>query len=247
MLTNPIFLTVVLSSLLILLLVAVVVITMFLSNKKTVELQRDFEKGVREVQEQTMTEVGRELHDNVGSRLTVIKTHLQQLKIVNPAMSESLQPVAESVINTIDEVRMLGRCLNSDQIEKNGLVYTIGKEIDRLRQLNKYELQWDYDDEPQLNRDQKIIVFRMFQEMMNNAIKHAEATRLAVTLQGKNGFKMTVSDDGNGFDLKEMMASAKGAGLKNIQKRAELAGLKCAIESTPKIAGGKGTIFTLQQ
>ncbi len=254
MLSNPIFLTVILATLLILLLVAVVVITMVLSNKKNVqqimkmaELQRDYEKGVREVQEQVMTEVARELHDNVGSRLTFVKTHLQQLKIVNPSLSESLQPVGEAVINTIEEVRMLGRSLNSDHIEKNGLVYTIEKEIERLRLLNKYQVQWEQDAEPELNRDQKVIVFRMFQEMLNNAIKHADAGTFSIGLHGRNGFKLVVADDGKGFDLGEMLASAKGAGLKNIMKRAELAGLKCRIDTAPKAAGGNGTTFTLEK
>ena len=251
--SNPIFFTVVIASLVILLLVSVAIITIFLSNKKSVqqemkmtEMQRDYEKGVREVQEQVMTEVARELHDNVGSRLTFIKTHLQQLKIVNPGMAESLLPMGDAVVTTIEEVRMLGRSLNSDHIEKNGLVYTVEKEIERMRLLNKYHVLWDHDVEPQLSRDQKVIVFRMFQEMLNNAMKHADAGTFSISLNGKSGFRMVVADDGNGFDLADMMASAKGAGLKNIVKRAELAGLKCNIETMPKAAGGKGTIFTLE-
>ena len=249
MFSNPIFLTVVATTLLILLLISVVIITMFLSNRRNVQqeikmaqMQLDYEKGQREVQEQVMTDVARELHDNVGSRLTFIKTQLQQLKIVNPAMNEALLPVNEMMVLTMEEVRMLGRSLNSDHIDKNGLVYTIDREIERLRLLDKYKVHWQHDEEPALSKDQKVIVFRMFQEMLNNLLKHADASNIYISLSGKNRFKMGVSDDGKGFDMAEIMNSAKGAGLKNIIKRSELAQLKCKIESVV----GEGTIISLE-
>ncbi len=170
MFSNPIVLTVLTTTLLVALLVAVVIITMFASNKRNVQqemkitqLQLDYEKGQREVQEQVMTAVARELHDNIGQRLTFMNMQLQQQKAVSLAAAGSLLPVSNMMIETIEEVRVLGRSLNSDQIAKNGLVYTIEKEVERLRQLNKYTVHWEYDKEPELNKDQKVIVFRIFQ------------------------------------------------------------------------------------
>ena len=64
-----------------------------------------------------------------------------------------------------------------------------------------------------------------------------------ISMYGENNFKMIVKDDGKGFDLDEIMNTAKGAGLKNILKRAELAKLACHIETSM----GNGTIFTLEQ
>ncbi len=194
-----------------------------------------------------MSPVARELHDNIGQRLTFMNMQLEQQKVMNPVIATPLQPINEMMVQTIQEVRMLGRSLNSDLIEKNGLVYTIGKEVERLQQLDKYTVYWEHDDEPQLNKDQKVIVFRIFQEMLNNLLKHAAAKNIYISLAGKERFKMTVKDDGVGFNADEMMNTAKGAGLKNIWKRAELAKLNCHLETAPATKGGKGTIFTLEQ
>ncbi len=254
MFSNPIVVTVLTTTLLVALLIAVVIITMFASNKRNVQqemkitqLQLDYEKGQREVQEQVMTTVARELHDNIGQRLTFMNMQLQQQKAVNPAAAGSLLPVSTMMIETIEEVRVLGRSLNSDQIAANGLVYTIEKEVDRLRQLNRYTVHWEHDKEPELNKDQKVIVFRIFQEMLNNLLKHADAKNIYLSLSGEKKFKMVVKDDGKGFDADEIMKTAKGAGLKNIMKRADLAGMKCQIDSKPATEGGTGTIFTLEQ
>ena len=254
MFTNPIVLTVITTTLLVALLIAVVIITMFASNRRNVQqevkiaqMQLDYEKGQREIQEQVMTTVARELHDNIGQRLTFMNMQLQQQKAMNSAAAASLQPMSSMMVETIEEVRVLGRSLNSDQIAKNGLVYTIEKEVERLRQLDKYTVHWEHDKEPELTKDQTVIVFRIFQEMLNNLLKHAEAKNIYLSLNSEKGFRMVVRDDGKGFDVNEMMSTAKGAGLKNIMKRADLAGLKCAIESKPVAAGGSGTTFTLEK
>jgi len=241
--------TIIVTTLLILLLVAVVVITIFVSNRRHVQQEvkiaqmlLDYEKDLRLVQEQVMTAVARELHDNIGQRLTFMNMQLEQQKYVNPVISAPLQPINDMMAQTIQEVRMLGRSLNSDLIDQNGLIYTIGKGVERLHLLNKYEVHWQHDDEPKLNKDQKVIVFRIFQEMLNNLLKHAQAKNIYISISGGDSFKMMVKDDGKGFDLEEIMNSAKGAGLKNISKRAELAKLKSNIET----ATGKGTTFTLE-
>jgi signal transduction histidine kinase len=253
MLSNPIVLTVIVTTLLIGLLIAVVIITMFASNKKNVQqemkmaqMQLDYEKGQREVQEQVMITVARELHDNVGQKLTFMNLQLQQQKAMNVALAQSLQPVSEMMIETIEEVRVLGRSLNSEQIAKNGLLYTIEKEADRLRLLKKFTVHWEHDKEPELTKDQKVIVFRIFQEMLNNLLKHSDAKNIYLSLRGEGKFKLVVKDDGKGFDAEEIMKTAKGAGLKNIMKRAELAGLKCELNTKPEARGGSGTTFTLE-
>ncbi len=251
MFSNDIGITIIVTTLLILLLVAVVVITIFVSNRRHVQQEvkmaqmlLDYEKDIRLVQEQVMTAVARELHDNIGQRLTFMNMQLEQQKQVNPVIASPLQPINDMMVQTIDEVRMLGRSLNSDLIEKNGLVYTVGKEVERLQQLNKYEVHWDNDEqEPQLNKDQKVMVFRVFQEILNNLLKHAAAKNIYISLYGKSNFKMIVKDDGKGFEFDEIMSTAKGAGLKNILKRADLAKLACHIET----ATGKGTTFTFEQ
>ena len=88
-----------------------------------------------------------------------------------------------------------------------------------------------------------MITFRILQEILNNILKHAGGSHIAISLTGgDNRFKMMVQDNGKGFDVAAMTASGSGSGLKNMLKRAELAKMTCAINSVR----GKGTTFILE-
>lgn len=245
--------TVIIVTLLILLLIAGVIITVFLSNKrhaeqevKIAQMQTDYEKELRvaeqEVQEHVLVNVGRELHDNIGQRLTYINMQMEQQKFLYPEVKAALSPLSETLNGTISELRRMAKNLNSDLLETNGLIPTIEQEVGRLRQLH-YNVEWVYDTEPALSKDQKVIAFRIFQETLNNILKHAHAKTISIALSGEFRFKLVLSDDGKGFDVEEKMRSAAGSGLKNMMKRAELAKMRCSIESQVE----KGSITTLEQ
>ena len=252
---NTIVYAVVLSSLVILLLIAGVAIAIFVANKqritqevKMAEMQRDYEREMRtvqdEVQEQVLTNVSRELHDNIGQLMTFMHIQLEQKKLMHPEMQATLNPIHETLSKATQEVRSLGRSLNSDLLEQNGLLNTISAEVVRLRQFNHFEVGWENDGaEPKLTKDQRLMAFRIFQEILNNMLKHAKAAHIDVSLTGKGTFNMVIKDDGKGFNVPETMKAGSGSGLRNIVKRALLADLVCTIESEP----GKGSIFTLVQ
>lgn len=246
--------TILLTTLLILLLIAGVVITIFIANRRHVQqeismaqLQVNYEKELRtveqEVQEQVLINVSRELHDNIGQLLTVLHIQIEQEKINFPDAGRILEPMAGTLQDTIKQVRLLGRSLNSEWLEQSGLLVMITNELNRLKQVNSLNIHWDNDNtEPVLEKDQRIMVFRIFQETLNNALKHSYANNIFVTLKGKDGFSLIIKDDGRGFDAAAVIASASGSGLRNMSKRAALARIDHKIET----AVGKGSIFTLK-
>ena len=252
---NDVIYTVILSSLVILLLIAGVAITIFIANKqritqdvKIAQMQRDYEKEMRtvqdEVQEQVLTNVSRELHDNIGQLMTFMHIQLEQKKMIHPEMAATLNPIHETLSKATQEVRSLGRSLNSDLLEQNGLLNTISSEVVRLKQFNHFEVGWTNDNvEPALSKDQRLMAFRIFQEILNNMLKHAQAAHIDVALTGKGKFNLVIKDDGKGFNVEETMKAGSGSGLRNIIKRASLANLTCTIVSE----AGKGSIFTLAQ
>ena len=142
--------------------------------------------------------------------------------------------MSTAINETIHQVRLLSKSLNSDAIEQGGLLHAIGVEVERLRQLNKVVISWENDGaEPRLDKNQRIMGFRIFQEIINNSLKHAAAKNLRIKLYGQPTFRLWIMDDGKGFDLEAQLKSNNGSGLKNIIKRAALAQLKCNIMSTP--------------
>lgn len=255
MLHNDAVLTVLVSTLLILLLVAGVIITMILANRRHVQqevkmaqMQVEYEKELRtvenEVQEQVLTNVARELHDNIGQLLTLIRLQLEQEKLDSEEITQKLAPVDNTLSETIDQVRMLSHSLNTDYLETQGLNYAISKEVDRLSKLRKLKVNWDTDGvEPDFDKGRRIMIFRMMQEVINNTLKHSGAKNITISMQAADRFVLEIKDDGKGFDPAAVMASGKGSGLNNLQKRAKLAGVTLNITT----AIGKGSIFTFSE
>jgi signal transduction histidine kinase len=255
MLANDIAFTIVVTTLLILLLIAGVIITFFLANRRHVQqevkmalMQTNYEKELRavenEVQEQTLNNISRELHDNIGQLLTLMRIQIEQEKLDKPDAMATLAPIDATLTDTIQQVRLLSHSLNSDILEQNGLLQMIEQETNRLRQFKKISINMEHDGtEPALNKDQRIMAFRIFQELITNMLKHARAKNIYVQLKAKEKFSLLLSDDGQGFDLQQTIQSGGGAGLKNMTKRAALANLHFHIDT----AIGKGSTFTLSE
>ncbi|MCB0696246.1 MAG: hypothetical protein KDC07_02710 [Chitinophagaceae bacterium] len=242
---HDIFLIIIFTTLIILLLIAGIAIIIIIANRQRVKREVEFEKELRaveqEVQEQLLTNVSQELHDNIGQMLTVMHLQLKKGQVKHPEVSPLLQPVSETLNDTIEQVKTLARGLNSDMVQDNGLRNNIAQETERLKKLEKFGLvRVDDGTDIHLSKDMQLLVFRVFQEMMNNVMKHSGATEVQIRLNG-SPFLLEVRDNGHGFDTEGPIG--KGMGLSNIQKRAKLAGLTCKIVSSV----GKGCIFMLKQ
>jgi signal transduction histidine kinase len=255
MFDNDIAFTIVVTTLLILLLIAGVIITMFLANRRHVQqevkmavMQSNYEKELRavenEVQEQTLNNISRELHDNIGQLLTVMRIQIEQEKLDNPDILPTLASMDSTLTDVIQHVRLLSHSLNSDILEQNGLLKMIEQEVNRLRIFKKITINFESDStEPKLDKDQRMMAFRIFQELLNNILKHARAKNIYIHLKATDKFSLMLSDDGEGFNLQQTMRSGGGAGLKNMTKRAALARLHFHIDT----AIGKGSTFTLSE
>src|SRR5690625_3221673 len=193
-----------------------------------------------EIQDQTLKNVGRELHDNLGQKLTLANLQLGTMKINDATQVEQHRMLGETLQQSIKDLRSLSKTLNSDVVANNGLLYSIEQEVARLNRLNYINVELNVVGETyRLNQEKELVVFRIFQETINNTLKHAEATSLLIQLQyEENRFQMNLKDDGQGFDLEENFSSA---GLKNMKNRAVFIQAKLNIHSDI----GKGTKLSL--
>jgi len=93
-----------------------------------------------------------------------------------------------------------------------------------------------------LDKSTEVILYRIIQELSNNAIRHAAAGNIFIQLiKHERGITLTVEDDGKGFDTTQLSA-LKGAGLQNVQSRVDYLKGSCEIQSTP----GNGTSVTIE-
>lgn len=176
-----------------------------------------------EIQEQTLKNVGQELHDNVGQLLSYASMQLNLVSsLATDIVKSKVDDTKEVLQNTIQEVRALSKSLNADVISNFGLVDSIQNEVDRLNKLNvlKADLKIIGGNFELKNKKDEIILFRIVQEFFSNTNKYADAQNLKVVIEYiNNTLNISLEDDGNGFDEKTI---EKGSGLINMRSRAAL-------------------------
>lgn len=196
-----------------------------------------------EIQEQTLKNIGWELHDNVGQLLAAASMQLNILKTkLNTEAQDNFSEASDFVKQSLKEVRMLSRSLNNEVVLNIGFEQSITNELNRLKKMRfaSAELHVKGEVIPFNNKKHEIIIFRILQEFFSNTVKYSEAKNLAVILnyeQDKLVIKAT--DDGKGFDTETV---EKGSGLLNMKSRAELINTNFSLQSNP----GEGVKLQLE-
>ncbi|GAB3960853.1 hypothetical protein GCM10028805_59090 [Spirosoma harenae] len=211
--------------------------------------QRELLQSQLEVQNQTLQQIARELHDNIGQLLSVVVMRLNTLEDETeaPSSQESIQETRDLVRKTIAEVRMLSKTLDHDTVGRFGLLPSLRLELERIQRAGKLETELSVvGDDYSLDEKTEMVLLRMTQESLNNALKHAKASKLQVIADyTSDTFRLAIVDDGAGFNVSEATSRTidqSGAGLTNLYHRAKLLGGSCTIESQP----GAGTSIEIQ-
>jgi len=231
-------------------LIAFVVLLVVLNNSRRLqhrtalaEAERlrnaEVQRAEREATQHTLREVGRELHDNVAQLLTVAQMGLGNV-LEEPTPDGRLLAARDALDQGIEEVRRLGHDLNSDRWQQRSLRDAIGTAAERIERVGRVRaLVVQQGDPPEPDADTRIILFRVFQEVVNNALKHSGADTLTITLHGTAALALTIADNGRGFDPAH---TASAGGLFGIRKRCALVGYTAHCTSTP----GQGCTWTLE-
>lgn len=209
-----------------------------------IKQQQAFEEEISntqiEIQEQTLKNIGQELHDNIGQLLSVANMQLSIMATsVDETIKEQFTETKDVVKDSLREVRALSKSLNTDVIANKGFQESIQNEIDRLNRLQILHATLTVEGNPELFQNQKdsIILFRIFQEFLSNTIKYASAENFLVSIQYlADRLILKAQDDGKGFNSKKV---ENGAGLLNMKNRADLINAQFKLESTE----GKGTLL----
>lgn len=193
-------------------------------------------KSELEVQEQTFEQIAREIHDNWGQRLTLIKFQLQSVE------SQKFNPSLVLVDNLLEELRGFSRNLSSTRIKRIGLINAIEEDIEFLRSIT--DIQFNFNvDQSLLNIDEQtgVLFYRIFQEAESNILRHSKAKKVNITLaDDAPAILFEILDDGIGFDPRNL--SSPGIGLNNILRRCKLLNGNYQLISSP----GNGTCIRIR-
>lgn len=194
------------------------------------------------VQEEERRTLARELHDEIGQSLTAIKLTLQSLGL-RPETA-ALRPQIEAAVGIADtalaQARQMSLNLRPPQLDDLGLAAAVRWNLTRQAAVGGLAAHFSADDLPEtLPEEIAIAGYRISQEALTNVLRHAHARDVWVRLRCAAGaLNLEVQDDGAGFDPARAVAGAASMGVLSMQERAQLAGGKLDIESTP----GRGSL-----
>jgi len=228
------------------LLVILFVITIIRNHRIKVNIERD--QILKDIQllEKERSRIAADLHDELGSLISAIKINLECLDTSeNPENIAILEKTGTYIDTTMQKIREISNNLMPKILEQNGIIAAVTDFINMIDVKSKISIKFDHEliDESSIPEEYKPHLFRIIQELLNNAVKHAKATHILIQIILKNqNLIMTIKDNGIGFDENIDITKIKSDGLRNIIRRAELINGKVILESQLN----KGTNYTIE-
>lgn len=205
-----------------------------------IQAQKEVARAIIQAQEKERSIIGKELHDNVNQLLTTAKLCVQNT-VYYPEQKEVFMEKGAGIIQKcINEIRGLSKALITPTLSDLGFQSTIDELMAYYKEFKLFSVQVEYSlNENGLDKDLKLSIYRILQELFNNTVKYAKASAVQVLIQENDHYiRVVYMDDGIGFDP---ACAKKGMGLTNIKSRVEVHKGKIRIQSNQN-AGFKALI-----
>jgi signal transduction histidine kinase len=204
-------------------------------------------KQVMEAQEAERRRIAADLHDSVGQSLSSVKMMLNYAQHRNsgPDTVKDMIVQSSAVIDSLaDEIRTISNNLAPASLRKFGLETAMEEQIRKAQIDDRFHINFiRMTRGGQFDENLQLAIFRIFQELLTNSLKHSNATEISVQLiEHEEDVSFTIEDDGVGFNFNEALKTRSGNGLHNIISRVSLIGGKLQFDSSP----GSGTTVTIQ-
>ncbi|NUN68761.1 MAG: hypothetical protein HUU02_03520 [Bacteroidetes bacterium] len=204
--------------------------------------QQEFSRQLIDAQEGERKRIASELHDGIGQNLLIISNTLQLYLGAKRKKKEEIERVTELTKETVREVRSISSNLHPHQLERLGLHRAIRSMAENAGKTGGTHFTVTIQEGAELRRSQDDIhIFRILQEIVNNIIKHADASSAEIAFTATNShIHITVRDDGKGFAAADAVAS-DGLGMTSLKERTRLLNGTLDVVSSP----GAGTRISI--
>lgn len=188
-----------------------------LKNQKELEIIQAMIDG----EELERKRIARDLHDGIGSKLSALKIMLSRFEN-DDSQSENLQDINQLLGSSIKELRQVSYNLVPESLLKLGLENALS-DLCHLLHSNSMKIEFQsFGISHDIPISSQINIYRIVQELINNALKHSECSEILVSCsQNENIFYISVEDNGTGFNINEIETKS-GLGLKNLKSRIEI-------------------------
>jgi PAS domain S-box-containing protein len=227
-----------------------VVVTDMTEARQSEELLRNLTHRLMQAQEEERNRISRELHDVIAQTLTSINIRLATLKkeaaVNTKGLDRNIARTQRLVEKSMDIVQQFARELRPTMLDDLGLIPALHTFAKLFSQQTSIHVKLKvFAGVKQLDSNKRTVLYRIAQEALNNVSRHAQASRVEVSIDKlADGFGMKIKDNGKSFNLKRAL-NAKGRkrlGLLGMRERVEMVGGNFCVESSP----GKGTTIQVE-
>jgi two-component system, NarL family, sensor histidine kinase UhpB len=191
-------------------------------------------------QEAERARIARELHDEIGQTLTAVALRAERAANAGSQQDEALTEIAETVLRSLDDVHRIGRELRPEALDDLGLTNALIALCSRVGRQSGLLVRRELDGHlPPLSDEVELVIYRVAQEALTNALRHSEAAEVRVSLKAVGArVVLTVADDGRGIG-----EARRAGGLAGMRERAML--IDAALEVRSRVPRGTEVVLTL--
>ncbi|GEM_PF-2438525 len=207
---------------------------------REVTRELELERKLLEAQQDQRNEIAREMHDDLGQQLTAVSLVLASIpeEAVDETVRDQLSTARHTLASSQQSCKSIAMGLSSAAMNPAGLAEGLERMVTSFRLPTDHVVfETDFD----VRKDHDVAdpfvleqIYRIAQEAVTNACRHAEASRILIRLEGTEHLKLEISDDGIGYDPRSVRSEGRqGLGLINMERRAYAADLHLTVETSP--------------
>jgi len=203
------------------------------------ELHKKMMQTIIQTEEKERRRFAQELHDGIGPLLSTSKLYLQWYNKPKAKLDKSviISKIEETLEETILSLREISNNISPNILLNFGLKAALKKFIGRIHSVSGMRFEYDCRLSNRLDQQNEITIYRLICELINNSIKHSQASVIKIVIHENERLDICFEDDGKGFDVEMVIQEKKGSGLINIINRVKSLGGQYNIMS----AEGAGT------
>lgn len=216
-------------------------------EKMKVRHQLDLFQSSIDAMEDERRRVSRDLHDEIGAALSVLRLQVGQMNIDKDFSPENTQNLIlgskQLIDHTIENVRRISNDMLPSGLEEFGLKYALEMLCDKVENASRLVINLNINGLKRIDNRLELSLYRILQELLNNTLKHANATEVNIDVTSENQ-QLTIiyRDNGQGFDLQKL--TKRGLGLNNIESRASM--IRGELEYQNDLEKGMGLILKVK-
>ncbi|MBF9237748.1 hypothetical protein I2I05_10115 [Hymenobacter sp. BT683] len=208
--------------------------------------QQELLQAIIEAQEGERERIGQDLHDGIGATIATVKLLVNRLSSLadQPPPPDLLALIEELTASAVHDVRSISHSLYPAMLGRYGLAEAVQRLVNVYNEAGTLPIQLELEYARPLGLPQELALYRICQELIHNALKHATgATRLQVRLKQHGvGVTLVVEDDGCGFPDEKSAPLITGSGLRSIDVRVQMLKARLERQSAP----GQGTRMVIE-